>query len=216
MRFLFSVLAVVVALSSAVASAEVVSFPADNFSLDVPEGWVPVAAPRLPPHCRMITAARSPSNGSYYDVITMDLPLHGSPEEFLMGMRKPLIAKGWKASPIRDEMIDGRPFAVFTMSRDIGPPFMLTATTFAGDRVYAVQAGTTEGDVEDVAELKAVVQSFRFLKAVHSVSRREATTGSQAYQIGYSIGHHSLVGLGVLLGLGLVSFLVVRAARSGS
>jgi hypothetical protein len=175
----------------------------------------------MPPQCRMITAGRSSANGHFYDVMTMDLPLHGSPEAFLTGMQKPLLAKGWTASPMRDATIDGKPFAIFTMSRDSGPPFMLMATTFADDHVYVVQLGTPNGNVEEMADLNHILQSFHFLKPVHSVSRHEQMTGSQAYQIGYSIGHgirsigaYVSHGKGLVIVLALALVLIILAVRS--
>jgi len=213
MRLPIPVLAAALALSCAFASANVISFPAENFSLDVPAGWISSPLATLPPPSRMIAAGRSPTNGNLYNVLMTGLPIPIAPESFLAGMQKPLIAKGWKASPIRDETIDGIPFAVFTMSRDAGPPFMLLATAFAENRIYVLQVVDPSGNVETAPELNGIVQSFRFLKPVHAVTRHEKTTGSQPYQIGYLVGRYVVRGAGLLVVLGVVVFLLVKAIK---
>jgi predicted Zn-dependent protease len=108
-------------------------------------------------------------------------------------MLKPLTSKGWKASAIRDEAIDGKPFSFISVSRETGPPFMLLAATFADDRAYVVQVVDPNGDVEKTPELNAIVQSFRFLQPVHSVSRQDASTQSVAYQFGRLLGYLIIV-----------------------
>jgi len=206
MRLLLPVLAAVAALSFPLANAKVASFPADNFSIDAPANWDPLPLPPAQQGIRVITSARSKTNGDQYLVIGAELPSHSSPSAFLAGMQKPLIAKGWKASEIRDETIDGKPFAVFTMSRETGPPFMLMATTFADERAFVVQVVAPEGDVEKTPELNAIVQSFRFLQPVHSVNRHDAVGDNLSYQIGRIVGF--------LIGGAAVLILIRKATRS--
>jgi hypothetical protein len=189
MKLLLSFLAAVVALSSAQVSAKVVSFPADNFSIDAPAGWGSVPLPPLPKECRVVTAARNETTGNVYVIMTTDLPSSGAPNSFLTGMMKPLTDKGWKASPIRDETIDGKPFAVFSMSREDGVPFMLMATTFIDKRAYVVQTVAPKGNVEQTPELNAVVQSFHFLQPVQSINRHEFSNPfNSSYQLGRFAG----------------------------
>jgi len=198
MKLPLFVLAAVVALSSAHVSAKVISFPADNFSIDAPEGWVPVPLPPMPPGCHVLTAARDAASGNVYSVIKGDLGSSPRPNAFFEGMLKPLTAKGWKASPLRDETIDGRPFSVFTVSRQTGSPVMLMATTFAGQSAYAVETVSPNGDVEKQPVLNAIVQSFHFLQPVRSIGRHDPNLldFSNPFNISYQLGR--LVGILVI------------------
>jgi len=208
MRLSLPALAAVLVLFSAFAGVKVVSFPADNFSIDAPPDWVSLPLPPMQQGCRVIASAHSEKSGDLYVVMRADLPSHGSPSAFLAGMQGPLIAKGWKASEIRDETIDGKPFAVFTMSQETGPPFMLMATTFADEHAYVVQVVAPNHNVEEAPELNTIVQSFHFLQPVHSVNRHDATGDNFSYQIGRFVG--------LLIGIIVVLLLVKRATRSRS
>lgn len=214
MKLPLFVLAAVVALSPAHVSARVVSFPADNFSLDAPAGWTPVPLPPLPKECHVVTAARNAATGNVYVVMTTDLPSSGSPNAFLAGMLKPLTAQGFKASPFRDETIDGKPFVVFTMSRENGVRVMLMATTFTDKRAYAVQTIAPNGNVEQASELNAVVQSFHFLQPVQSINRHSASRlldFSNPFNISYQLGR-----LTALLVIAIVVILLIKKLAQSS
>jgi hypothetical protein len=207
------VLAVVVALSSAHASAKVVSFPADNFSIDTPEGWLPVPAPSTWPGSRVITAARNPTSGSAYLVLKAELPSTPVPADFLAGALKRLTSNGLKASPLRDETINGRPFTVVSVSPDTGRPFMLMASTFTSKSAFVVETIAVNGNVEKTPELNAILHSFRFLQPVRSISRHDTDLWnfSNPFIISYQLGRLA----GILI-IAIVVILLIKKVTQSS
>jgi hypothetical protein len=203
MRSLLCLSFAVVVFISAAAEAKTVSFPADNFSIEVPAEFGSIPLPPMPANCRSISAGRNTSNGHLYNVLLYDGKLDGAPQAFLTGMQTGLTKSGksWTASQIRDETIKGTPFSVFTVSRETGPPFMLVATAFTKEHVYSIQVGLPTGNVEDAPDLKSIVQSFQFLQPVRTFGRNEQIRSS-AYRLGY-----------VLAAIGSIAVLVLLVRR---
>jgi len=209
MKSALRVLAALIGLSSVFASAKVVTFTADNFSVNVPDGWSTPPSTPLQAGSRMVMAGRNPKDQHAYYVIVSGGAAQANPAKLLEGMKEPSIKSGFVVSEIRDETFNRIPFAIF----DVAPsatekPRQLFASAFTKDATYTIEILVPSGNIEDAKELMGIVQSFQFLTSVETLDRHHKVA-SRSEEIGRDVGEY----LGFLLVGGLLLAIYFRSVK---
>jgi hypothetical protein len=127
------------------AFAAPLRFPDHNFSIEMPETWVPIS-PQPP---EVLAAVQSPDAAKKLLVAAVKLsPLHRSSgaDQFRRGMKKGMTSEGWQIDPDRPLTIGDLPFISFATHNQSGITGA-TYTTAAGDLVYVIQTFAQAGDL---------------------------------------------------------------------
>jgi predicted Zn-dependent protease len=157
--------------------------PKENFSLGLPRHWQEDKERKVKAPWGRIALMAKGDEGRFLLVGVRELP-EPTPEaalEHIQLLREPALQKGWKVSGLRETMIDSVPFFLLTITRKgMESADVLLAVTFTRERAYTIQVGDPKGSVEDVPELKEIVQSFRLLTPKTPLDLQLSPTGVAA------------------------------------
>ncbi|MEY2519337.1 MAG: hypothetical protein QOF24_1096 [Verrucomicrobiota bacterium] len=202
-RFIFLSCAILSGLLGS-ASAETLSFPEHNFSLQIPQGWTRTEAP-----APAIAAAKNADGQKIFVIIATPVPKNEQDtavQSMSSAAKKASKAKGWKIGAERRLVVKGTEFDTYTAEIPGGITAMSWMTS-AGSEAYAFQGLHKAGDASGDAELQSIIESFRLLSPA-SVNMSSQDTNSVAYRIGRLVGGPCacifVLGLLVLAGLGIV------------
>jgi predicted Zn-dependent protease len=194
------------------ASAETLSFPEHNFSLEIPDGWSRTDAPSP-----AIAAAKN-AEGQKIIVIVAAAVSKNERDTAVQSMasaaKKASKAKGWKIGAERRIVVKGIEFDTYTYDIPGGITGMSWMTS-AGSEVYAFECIHKAGDASSDAEFKSIIESYRLLSPA-SVNMSSDDTNSVAYRIGRLVGGPCacifVLGLLVLAGFGI--FWLIRRKKA--
>jgi hypothetical protein len=168
------------------------TFQEQNFSVDIPSGWLPLRP--LPPGA--LDAFQSPQKSERLVIFAAKVSANKYPHaevDTWQSAKKAMTDGGLKFDPERKTALGGLSF--ITASARLPSGGSLTAYTAArGNDVYMLQAFSMAAVDSPGSQLQSAVQSFR-LVSPESASAKPSSEDSSAARSGAAAGHVFFYGL---------------------
>ncbi len=192
------------------------SFPEQNFSIEVPPDWASMGPLPDTPGAKLLVASQSADKNKKVLLFTTD---YAKPDiaayatEVRRGIKRPWTAGGWTIDAERETTLGGLSAVTFAAHTPAGAS--ITAyTTSAGDKVYILQLISNSDGAGTDPDLQSILQSFRLLAPPKALPLATSSKNSAAFEAGEKFGR--VVGwvVGAALVAGGISWLIARRKKS--
>jgi hypothetical protein len=195
---------------AAIASGKTLTNKKLGVSVEVPDNWVdsPTAAQMAPPPAELIAGLVNPEKTGTFIALGAPMDPHevGVRDNFLRGLENSLTKQGLTLSSSSHVTIDGVDFESRTAAATGDTvPRMQILFTFTSTHLLSLMSVSTVGDATQDPELKAMVQSIRFL-----TPPRPLATSNTAYNVGYKVGR-----ILAIIACPAIALLVIGGALGG-
>jgi hypothetical protein len=191
------------------------SFPEQNFAIEVPADWTPIGPLPDTPGAKLLVASQSADRNKKVLVFTTkyskpDIAAYATGVR--QGIKKPWTANGWTIDAERESTTGGLSFVSFAAHTSTGATITAHTTT-AGDEVYILQLISNSGATSTDPELQSILQSFRLLAPPKALPLATSSK-SAAFEAGEKFGRVIGWVVGSALVAGGILWLISRMKRN--